>query len=161
MTAPGDTQLMRAFRGADPALPPPMAPPGAGLRQEAEARVKASAEMDGGPVEPWPDRWWNQNDRADAQACRSLWSAVLMTCIAGAIHDRWGGGLYPSAYGRVEASWLDSRDFHAVCALAGLDGVAVRDRVAAVMGDELAARAMMNRLLNRSEKLMRRHQCAE
>lgn len=163
MTAPGEARLMRVFFEIDEALPVPVAVARSrsSLRQDTEARVEASGGMDEGPVEPWPERWWSENDPADAQACRALWSDVLMTCIAGSIHDRFGGGLVTGTYGRVEAAWLDSRDFYAVCALAGLDGVAVRDRVAAVWHDELAARALMYRLLSRSQKLRRRRQCAE
>ncbi|RDW14414.1 hypothetical protein DIE28_02605 [Paracoccus thiocyanatus] len=73
----------------------------------------------------------------DATACRKLWIAVLAEMWNVALFD--GLGAIPAGVGEVAAAdrWFGTRDFRAVCALAGLDDEKVLDayRRAKAVGD--------------------------
>ncbi|SIO36772.1 hypothetical protein SAMN05444722_1705 [Rhodovulum sp. ES.010] len=60
---------------------------------------------------------------ARVEPCRALWCAVLWEGWCNA-HGR-GAGLGPVARAQA-AAWIGSRDFHMVCALAGIDGEALQ-----------------------------------
>lgn len=70
---------------------------------------------------------------AEAEVCRRLWVAV----VAQAAHDLLAPrlrGIQPNAEATARGqvlAWLGSRDFHRVCALAGLDGATVAARLRA------------------------------
>lgn len=69
---------------------------------------------------------------AQAQTCRHLWAAVLVQAMRD-IFTPINAEAYEVARYRMQnrqaIAWLGSRDFHQVCALAGLDGTAVEARV--------------------------------
>ncbi|PIE15160.1 MAG: hypothetical protein CSA68_07360 [Rhodobacterales bacterium] len=59
----------------------------------------------------------------DPLACRALWCAVIKEQLRVAKLPDWGNG-HAKPYEVISARrWFGSRDFFAVCALAGLDGV--------------------------------------
>lgn len=98
---------------------------------------------------PWPDSWFRDGDPADAQACRDLWACVLATCLRGALRDATGRrerGNFLNVNTAVGKGWIGGRDFHIVCALAGLDAAAVRAAVARAARDAHAFERMLNRL---------------
>lgn len=69
-------------------------------------------------------------EEPEARDCRALWAAVLF--------EMWRVVFQPhfdTAVGERQQSiaWFRSRDMHMVCALAGLDGEAVRDRFNAAL----------------------------
>lgn len=69
-------------------------------------------------------------DEPEAKDCRALWAAVLF--------EMWRSVFQPhfdATVGERQQSiaWFGSRDMHMVCALAGLDGDAVRDRFKAAL----------------------------
>jgi hypothetical protein len=74
------------------------------------------------PRDPAPD-WRPAHDgAAEGAACRRLWAAVALTALADAELDPAGPA----------GAYLTSRDFRAVAELAGLDGTAAQDRIAAL-----------------------------
>jgi hypothetical protein len=79
---------------------------------------------------PWPDDWFDHTDSGQAQACRDLWGAALIACIRTALDAT---GVYDGRPSRetvnLSSSWFRSSDFHMMCALAGLDGVACMNRL--------------------------------
>lgn len=91
--------------------------------------------------EPWPASWFAVNDPADAYRCQQMWGEALRLLLIDVCKDvqavferqavwdamRTKHGLRPI----IRPSWVTSADFHLVCALAGLDGEAVADRVTA------------------------------
>jgi hypothetical protein len=90
----------------------------------------------------WPDSWFGRVDPGDADACQQLWCAALLTCIRSAV------GLLPddvngSGHSRpVGSSWIGSRDFHTMCALAGVDGEACVYRLSRLQCDPEMHRAL-------------------
>lgn len=66
---------------------------------------------------------------ARARACQRLWCAVLLAALEdeARAERRWAVKARGGAARRI-ASWVGSRDFFTVCALAGVDGPAVLDR---------------------------------
>lgn len=98
--------------------------------------------MDADTRMPWPSRWFDTVDPGDVSACRALWACVLASCLKGAIADacqRADRGNFMGQGGAVSAHWIGSRDFHMVCALAGLDGIFVLDQVEAALALKGAA----------------------
>lgn len=76
---------------------------------------------------PWAESWFDQTDPGEIAACRKLWCSVLLSCIRAAL------GLEVGVDQRnckaIPLSWIGSKDFHIVCALAGFDGTAIADRL--------------------------------
>lgn len=60
--------------------------------------------------------------------CRKLWAAIMLralndaSCATGARREE------QAEIVRKAQAWIGTRDFHACCALAGLNGVAVAER---------------------------------
>jgi hypothetical protein len=75
-------------------------------------------------------------DQIDLRACRQLWCEVMLIMWrdvfperpVAAYHNIVSNGPPSGAVHRTALLWFGSRDFHMVCALAGLDGSAVLDR---------------------------------
>ena len=65
----------------------------------------------------------------DPEGLRGLWASVLLRAWEDSIELRWCGtyGVAQRAHDSADA-WFGTRDFYAVCALAGLDGAAVYER---------------------------------
>lgn len=98
------------------------------------------------------DRRGAERDPEDAERCRVLWAAVLVECLVSALEAKLWRLSAPGARRRpfsltqgapVGEGWIGGRDFHMVCALAGLDGKAVEDALAG----HLASAAGIDRLL--------------
>jgi hypothetical protein len=103
---------------------------------------------------PWPASWLERNDPADAHRCLQLWSEALRMLLVDACEevckdfdrrDHWDGQSEKMRRGPrplVRSAWVGSSDFMAVCALAGLDGRAVCDRVSAKLATREGAAAL-------------------
>jgi hypothetical protein len=112
------------------------------MRRQLAARAKADlARMD------WPDRWWDGFDCGDAAACRALWASVLAESLRDAARSVAGLSRLPQGVPAGAESWVDSRDFHMVAALAGFDGVALADRLRPVLADPALAARLDGRLM--------------
>ncbi|SHF67052.1 hypothetical protein SAMN05444339_11017 [Loktanella atrilutea] len=83
----------------------------------------------------WPDSWFNNHDPGDVVACRRLWASALLACIRDRIHEMTVHEERRFGAARVGAGWIGSRDFHEMCALADVDGVAVAERLARIDED--------------------------
>ena len=92
----------------------------------------------------WPDSWFDARDPGDVTACRKLWASALLACIRDVVQDRHGSKGFDQKRVPVSSGWIGSRDFHEVCALAGVDGIAVADRLARLDDDP----ALRDRILN-------------
>lgn len=69
---------------------------------------------------------------ADFAPYHALWRAVLMANVGlSAKAERKDAGSTTWAEARAAKAWIGSKDFHIVCALAGLDGSYVLDRIKA------------------------------
>ena len=162
--AVGDRPELAALQVAVvPAVQPIVSPsrPTAAIEQEEAPRPSLrvmvdelqAAHPERAPGEPgweatrpaWPDSWFDARDPGDVSACRKLWASVLLACIRDVVQDLQGSeGFDQKRVPVASSSWIGSRDFHEVCALAGVDGVAVADRLAR-LGDD---RALRDRILN-------------
>ena len=78
---------------------------------------------------PWPADWLDVRTSGEVRACRTLWQAVLMSCLRSAMGEITSFD-HQSGSQQVSVSWIGGRDFHLVCALAGFDGDAVASRLA-------------------------------
>lgn len=99
---------------------------------------------------PWPDDWFDHTDSRQVAACRALWGAALTACIQTALGI---DGQYTRRYGQKDArlrstSWFRSKDFHTMCALAGLDAKACAERLS-----DPEALPEIKRLLTHNNKL--------
>lgn len=95
---------------------------------------------------PWPDDWFDHTDSGQIKACRSIWGAALLACIRHALDASGMTDKRLNAGARVlNVDWFRSRDFHMMCALAGLDGVAMMDRLSdPARRDDIVARLSAN-----------------
>ena len=91
----------------------------------------------------WPDSWFEAHDPGDAAACRRLWAAALLACIRDTVEGTRRGEALRLGSTLTVSGWIESRDFHEMWALAGVDGVAVADRLARIDQDP----AMLERIL--------------
>ncbi|MDN5789037.1 hypothetical protein [Pseudorhodobacter sp.] len=77
------------------------------------------------------------------RACRALWASVLLVQWSDAFPEsrvtKRGGGAFGRRSRDYACDWFGSRDFHQVCALAGLDGSSVMSRFHARLRQEQAA----------------------
>lgn len=99
---------------------------------------------------PWPEDWHRHTDPEDIRACQALWGCVLAACLQGALADLIGRrerGNFITGEGRIPSGWIGSRDFHAICALAGLYGPAVEARIRAIQVTGAAGLEDMHRAL--------------
>ena len=92
----------------------------------------------------WPDSWFDARDPGDVTACRKLWASALLACIRDVVQELHGSKGFDRKRVPASSGWVGSRDFHEVCALAGVDGVAVADRLARLDDDS----ALRDRILN-------------
>ena len=92
----------------------------------------------------WPDSWFDARDPGDVAACRRLWASALLACIRDVVQDMNQSKDFDRKIGRVSAGWIGSRDFHEMCALAGVDGAAVVDRLTNIDRDA----GLQERILN-------------
>ncbi|MCB5199037.1 hypothetical protein LGQ03_07275 [Loktanella sp. TSTF-M6] len=93
---------------------------------------------------PWPDDWFDGVDPAHVKGCRALWASALLALIRDAFSTPTFNQTQTLGKIRATSSWIGSRDFHMVCALAGLDSVAVLDRCNRfAAGDEAALLNLM------------------
>lgn len=116
------------------------------LRQMVDEQAGADPER-----LPWPERWWTERDSGDYRACRELWAASLLHCLRAALGLESYNDSYLGKGTMVGIGWIGSRDFHMVCALAGLDGSAVEYRLKTVAEDPAALAALMQRPGRRAE----------
>lgn len=95
---------------------------------------------------PWPEDWFDRTDSGQAQACRDLWGAALLACVRHAIGAAGMTDTRLNAGARIlNVDWFRSKDFHMMCALAGLDGVAMMDRLSnPALRDQIVARLSAN-----------------
>lgn len=77
----------------------------------------------------WPDGWAAGRDPAEVRACQRLWITVLLSVLRDVLCVTTKDAARNGHYQRTDDSYLRSRDFHTVCALAGVDGTAVADAV--------------------------------
>ena len=103
---------------------------------------------------PWPASWFERNDPADSHRCLQLWSEALRMLLVDACEevckdfdrrdawDRQSEKIRRGPRPLVKSVWVGGSDFMAVCALAGLDGGAVRDRVSAKLATREGAAAL-------------------
>lgn len=103
---------------------------------------------------PWPASWFDRNDPADSHRCLQLWSEALRMLLVDACEevckdfdrrdawDRQSEKMRRGPRPMVRSVWVGSSDFMAVCALAGLDGEAIRDRVSAKLVTREGAAAL-------------------
>jgi len=84
---------------------------------------------------PWPDDWFDMALPYQWQRCRALWSAVMISCLRTMLTGS-GKGNHLGAAGVIHESWIDSRDFAMVAALAGADASAIRRVVRAALPHE-------------------------
>lgn len=96
---------------------------------------------------PWPADWLTTRDPGDWAKCRALWCSVLLSCVRDALKGNHVDKSTVAQTYVATAGWIGSRDFHMVCALAGVDGVAVADRLAQI-GRDPAAIARVLRMDN-------------
>lgn len=121
------------------------------LRGEAlrdEMNKLRAAEPD---REPWPDSWFTHTDAGDGHRCLQMWAECLRICLveaadqtckdyeAQAAWDAKPEKLRKGPRPIVRSSWIGTSDFMQVCALAGLDGQAVLDRIAPKLATHLGA----------------------
>lgn len=80
----------------------------------------------------------------DAEACRQVWLSVLSQVMrdlfapSGNNEPVYRGATGRALLRREAESWIGSRDFYRVCALAGLDGTKVEARVRARLAEQAA-----------------------
>lgn len=99
---------------------------------------------------PWPDDWITRRDPGDADACRRMWGACLISCLHSVLKEAMAEFARGPKKPRLQRNegrpvlngWIGSRDFHMVCALSGLDGVAVEEGVKAALQTNAACEAM-------------------
>ncbi len=92
--------------------------------------------------EPWPDSWFAHTDAGDGHRCLQMWAECLRICLVDACDEacktfeaqaKWDATPEKMRKGPrplPRNAWVGTSDFMQVCALAGLDGQAVLDRVA-------------------------------
>ena len=129
------------------------------VRQQLAHRAQETAGL-GLDLErlAWPDEWFDANDIEAGQACGALWGEVLRLClvdisaVAGGIRR---AELSLSGYATTQArdSWLRSRDFQEVAALAGLDGHAVLERLTPILADPARAAAFYWMLVGQGRRV--------
>jgi hypothetical protein len=119
-----------------------------GLALRDEMNKLRAAEPD---REPWPDSWFTHTDAGDGHRCLQMWAECLRICLveaadqtckdyeAQAAWDAKPEKLRKGPRPIVRSSWIRTSDFMQVCALAGLDGQAVLDRVAPKLATHLGA----------------------
>jgi hypothetical protein len=105
---------------------------------------------------PWPDDWATSRDPADAYRCRAMWCSVLIYCLTSMLTEllqhrsvfveerRNQSTLRDGA--AVGPGWVGSRDFHMICALAGFDGTAMKERLLRAMETPQGARHILHAL---------------
>jgi hypothetical protein len=103
---------------------------------------------------PWPEEWFATNDPAHGYRCQRMWAECLRMSLLDVCEtyckdcdrrDAWDRASDVFRQGprpEVRPSWVGSADFHLVCALAGLDGDAVAQRVKAKLVSRDGAAAM-------------------
>lgn len=101
---------------------------------------------------PWPDDWFAHTDSGQIAACRGLWNSVLLSCIR-SVFGALGVGEEQAGNKRLEASWIGSRDFHMVCALCGLDGVAVQSRLRRMASDPALIAALSGKATSNAKRV--------
>ena len=138
MSGAGDDALIAALEAALSPAPRPV------------VRAKPVPPMPPSPADPdrmpWPSDWTARRDPADATACRRMWSSVLRS----ALFEVVSGEIQVQSERRqsrpaVDRHYLDTRDFGDVCNLAGLDPIAVRERVLAALACPEGRAAMSSR----------------
>lgn len=87
---------------------------------------------------PWPSDWLSGPNPYDWIMCRRMWCAVLLTCIRDALKVAHIDKSTVAERYAASSGWIGSKDFHMVCALAGVDGVAFSDRLARIAKDPAA-----------------------
>lgn len=92
---------------------------------------------------PWPEDWFAGADPADTARCQRMWAECLRLSLLDVCEtyckdcdrrdawDRASGVFRRGPRPDVRPSWIGSSDFHLVCAMAGLDGEPVAERVKA------------------------------
>ncbi len=105
---------------------------------------------------PWPADWATSRDPADAYRCRAMWCGVLIACLSSAITEFLQPRALPEEKHTnrrdlrgetgIAPRWIGSRDFHMICALAGFDGVAIRERLQRAMETPQGARKFLQDL---------------
>lgn len=114
---------------AAPAPAPAAAPQYESIRDICDAR--AIEHGDDPHFVPWPDSWFTENDVGDARACKELFGEVLLVGLRDVLTGEFSAARAKLAGKcRVSDSWVGTRDFHTVCALAGIDGLALAQRLA-------------------------------
>lgn len=78
---------------------------------------------------PWPSDWFEGTDTGQATVCRELWGAILLIAVRDALGIQTEMTRKLGAKFDPSDSYFHSRDFHAVCAFAGFDGVALAERL--------------------------------
>jgi hypothetical protein len=109
------------------------------------------------PVEeerlPWPDDWAISRDPADAYRCRAMWCGVLIACLTSMLTAYLQPRTLRGQERRSQSTLRDgpdigpgfvgSRDFHMICALAGFDGTAMKERLLRAMETPQGARHIL------------------
>lgn len=157
----GVAPVAPARAAAPPAPPEPVAEvciTSAALRGYLAARAGADpARL------PWPEDWWDRTDPGHWDACRKLWAFALLKQIedmlivtlrraAGTERSGQRRDVSSNVGIRTQPEWVGCRDFHMVCALAGLDGEASADALRPAMADPALARAMLDRVRSSSSR---------
>jgi hypothetical protein len=126
----------RVQSAADDALPPE--PPPRPLRVMLDELARHDPDR-----MPWPDDWLTRREVPDVRACLALWGEALRRMLLSACDTVVRHHMEPSGVG---SGWVGSRDFHEVCALAGLNGVAIEEKVRPLLQSAESAKALRDRL---------------
>lgn len=113
---------------------------------------------------PWPDDWLRTKDSGQITACRALWQSVLLSCIRAAFEEVTDylrlskSRLAPVKHEKTTAelfqsTWIGTRDFHMVCALAGLDGSAVQSRLRRIASDAALIAALAGKASRNNDRV--------
>ena len=145
-------------KAARPKGPPPRVPQRNPVenedqpRQNIRAMVEEQVAADPARL-PWEPEWWRSDELPmQHKRCLLMWQTALRDLLADALRDVLGLKPLPNLTTSAGTrAWLGSRDFHMVCALAGLDGGAVEDRVMAAIATDAGAAALYRTLCQHGE----------
>jgi hypothetical protein len=87
----------------------------------------------------WPESWLATTDSCDGLRCKTMWQSVLRFGLCDACDE--AAKAFRMKWNRP-VSWVGSADFHEVCALAGFDSEAVRDRAMMALATPVGAAKM-------------------
>ncbi|MGL5735051.1 MAG: hypothetical protein ACRCYS_09320 [Beijerinckiaceae bacterium] len=126
------------------------------VRHKIALRGMGSAPRKAGPTPtPMPaaaDLPPIDDSHVDAVGCRALWQSVLLEQVrlaltVGAAGGEGGFGYSNPADQARARSWIGTRDFHMVCALAGLEGDAVLQALQGLLVQARAQEALRDAAL--------------